>query len=303
MNLRQLEAFRAVMEIGTVSQAAEMMRISQPAVSKLIAALEHDVGFSLFDRAKGRLVPTPEGEMLFTEVERAFVSTALIARAAENIRDRKQGHLNIGAMPALTLGFLQEVVARFLRDRPNVLVSLHSRSSLEVVNAVAGRQMDMGITMAAIDNPGVDTEFLCRAELVCAIPPNHRLADRDVIEPRDLEDEPFISLTSLDRTRQRIDHPMEEAGVRRNVMIETPMSYSACAFVAKGIGVSIVDPFSAHDFHSAPIVLKPFRPKVETDIALRFPFRRRRSMLIEEFIALLRAYIAERTDLPVRLHA
>ena len=77
MNLRQIEAFKAVMENGTVVRAAEVMHISQPAVTKLIRAFEWAAGFRVFDRVRGRLIPTAEGLSLYREVERVFATAAL----------------------------------------------------------------------------------------------------------------------------------------------------------------------------------------------------------------------------------
>ena len=87
--------------------------------------------------------------------------------------------------------------------------------------------------------------------------------------------------------------------MRRDLRIETPMGISACAFVAKGAGVSIVDPFSALEFQTAPIVAKPFRPAVAFDIALRYPLNRRRSHLIRTFAAAIHDKIAAMPDLPL----
>src|SRR5262249_56352035 len=86
VNLRQIEAFKAVIEYGTVSQAAEMIGISQPAMSKLIAHLEDDTGLRLFDRIKGRLAPTRRGMRLYEEVDRIFVGVRQVENAVEAIR-------------------------------------------------------------------------------------------------------------------------------------------------------------------------------------------------------------------------
>jgi DNA-binding transcriptional LysR family regulator len=299
LNFRQLEAFKAVIETGTVSQAAEVLHVSQPAVSKLIANFERAVGFSAFDRVRGRLRPSPEGAMLYREIERAFVGIRQISQAAQDIRELKHGRLLLGVMPALTNGFIQEVTTAFLAERPQVSVTMHARSSLKVIEWLAVQQLDLGVIVGGLDHPGVQAEFLCRVEAVCVLPPNHRLVEREVIEPPDLEGESFISLTTLDQIRPRIDHPFQEANVRRVLRIDTPMAGSACAFVAKGAGVSIVDPFTAHEFLSAPIVVKPFRPAIHLDFDVCFPLSARRSHLTVEFARLLRETIANHPALPV----
>jgi len=298
MNLRQLEAFKAVIENGTVSRAANVLRISQPAVSKLIAALEHQVEFKIFERVRGRLLPTPEAGMLYREVERAFVSMNEIARAVDSIRDFKKGHLTIGVIPALANGFIQEVITNFLVDRPDITVSMHSRSSHKIHDLVAANQLDLGLTALSVEHSGMETEVMCRAEAVCVLPPGHHLSDRDVIVPEDLEGEPFVSLGTLDYARQRIDQPFEEAGVRRDLRIDTPMTISACAFVAKGAGVAIVDPFSALEYRAAPIIIKPFRPAISFDIGFRYPLNRPHSRMVSAFAEAINDKIEAMTELP-----
>jgi len=299
LNFRQLEAFKAVVETGTVSQAAEVLHVSQPAVSKLVFNFERAVGFSAFNRVRGRLRPTPEGMMLYKEIERAFVGIRQISQAAQDIRELKHGRLVLGVMPALANGFIQEVTTAFLADRPKVSVTMHARSSRKVIEWLAVQQLDLGIVAGGLDHPGVAAEALCRADAVCVLPPNHRLADRDVIEPPDLEGESFVSLTTLDQIRPRIDHPFQEANVRRILRVDTPMASSACAFVAKGAGVSIVDPFTAHEFLGAAIIVKPFRPAIHFDFDVCFPLDARPSHLTVEFTRLLRDAVGFHPALPV----
>jgi DNA-binding transcriptional LysR family regulator len=299
LNLRQLEAFKAVIETGTVSQAAEVLNVSQPAVSKLIANFERAVEFDVFDRAHGRLTPTPEATMLYNVVERAFISVAQIGQSAIDIRERRHGRLTVGVMPALSIGFIQGVATEFLVGRPGVTLTLHARSSAKVIESLAGQQLNLGIIAAGLDHAGVETEFFCRVVAVCVLPSDHRLANKDLIVPGDLEGENFISLTMLDRIRARIDHPFEEAGVRRILRIDTPMAASACAFVAKGAGVAIVDPFSALEFQDRRIVVKPFEPAIHLDFVIAYPLHAQRSQLVADFIAALRRSLKSYPGLPL----
>ena len=121
MNLRQLEAFRAVMLSGSVTQAAAALHISQPAVSKLLADLEYHLGFPLFVRSKGvALTVTPEADVFFHEVERSFAGIAVLKRAAADIRNASTGTLRIAALPALAVSFLPSVITTFRRRHAGV---------------------------------------------------------------------------------------------------------------------------------------------------------------------------------------
>ena len=113
MTFRALEAFRAIVLTGSVTNAASMLHISQPAVTRLIRDLEADLQFPLFQRRKGRLFATSEGLALFEEVSRSFVGLDRIAQVANHIRQSRVGHLQLATMPALINGFLPRVVNQF----------------------------------------------------------------------------------------------------------------------------------------------------------------------------------------------
>ncbi len=118
ISFRQIEAFRAVMTAGSATLAAQILHVSQPAVSRLIKEMEHAVGFKLFERQSNRLVPSAEGRQLYAEVERNVAGLDRIAQAAAALRSMSSGTLRIAATPAITHGLLPRVVAAFLRESP-----------------------------------------------------------------------------------------------------------------------------------------------------------------------------------------
>src|SRR3546814_2005723 len=89
MNFRQIEAFRTVIACGTTTRAAEILRISQPAISRLLADLERTTKLKLFDRGKGRIRPTAEGLAFYDEVQRAFIGLERLSFAAERSEEHK----------------------------------------------------------------------------------------------------------------------------------------------------------------------------------------------------------------------
>ena len=153
MNLRQIEALRAVIESGTASRAAERLSISQPAVSKLLNNLEHATGLTLFDRRRGRLSPTPEALLLFEEMERVFQGVVRLDRFAEEVRHLEHGSLRIGTMPALSTGFVQDIVARLAEGRPRLRIAIHARSTPKIVEWLVGGHLDVGLSSHEIDHP------------------------------------------------------------------------------------------------------------------------------------------------------
>ena len=292
LNLRQLEAFRAVMIGKTITRAADALFISQPAVSRLIADLEHSVGFTLFERRRGRLLPTPEGLALYEEVERSFTGIEQIARTAREIREFRTGSLLIAALPALSLGYLPGLIQRFSRDHPDISISLQIRSSQKVAEWMIAQQGDLGLTAIEGDNPAFAVEPLLNTRMVCVLPADHPLRTHPSIRPGDLAGEDFISLGS--EHRLPIDRVFAEAGVKRRLRIETQLSAAACLFALEGAGVSIVDPVSAAAFSARGVVVRPFEPVIPFDFQVLYPAYRPRSRLTEQFVALLRADLQAR---------
>lgn len=286
LNLRQLEAFRALMIGKTVTRAADILYISQPAVTRLIADLEHSVGFALFKRERGRLFPTPEGQALYEEVERAFVGVEQIARTAREIREFRTGSLLIASLPALALGYLPGLIRRFSDQYPDVSVSLQIRSSQKVAEWMMAQQGDLGLVALEANNPAFQSEPLLAARMVCALPAGHRLGARALIHPADLQDEDFISLGN--EHRLPVDRIFAQAGVERRLRIETQLSTAACQFVLEGAGVSLVDPITAAGFASQGMLVRPFEPAIPFDFKVLFPAHRSRSRVAEAFVALLR---------------
>lgn len=300
MNLRQLDAFRAVMETGSVTRGAAVLGVSQPATSKLVAALERQCGFLLFHRRGNRLMPTAEASTLYAEVERMYVGAEHIARQVERIRELRSGQLSIAAFPALATRALPRLVNRFMADHPRINVSLVSRSSRALVEWVAAQQVDIGIGLMTLDRVGVAFEPVGSFEGVCVVPTKHRLARRKSIQPADLDGEPFIALGVEDGSRFKVDQAFEGTAVRRDILIEAQQSEAACAFVAAGAGISIVEPFSAGEFGADQLVVRPFRPAVWFDIWLILPTGRPRSRLAEEFIGFFRKAMEAYHPRPLR---
>ncbi|MDW6021129.1 LysR substrate-binding domain-containing protein [Mesorhizobium sp. BAC0120] len=296
MKPRQIEAFRAVIEAGSVTAAAERLRISQPAVSKLIMELEHSTKLTLFARDKRRVIPTPEARLLFEEIDRVFHSMDRIERFADDLREKRAGHVRLGCLPSLGLRVVPDLVARLSLERPDVHLTVHVRTSAKIADWVLSQQIDLGISLLRMDHPSVKVEPLTRANAVCILPPGHPVAAKSTITPEDLTDVPFIGLGREDRAEQMVSRVFDHRGVPRRVQLETNLSAVACRLVSSGAGVSIVDPFTAAEFPSSDIVIRPFRPAIGFEMWLLYPSHRPRSRLIEEFVGELRETIAEKSS-------
>src|SRR5690606_19364967 len=153
LNLRQVEAFKAVIELGTVSRAADALFVSQPAVSKLLSKLEEDTGLNLFDRVRGKLAPTSHGMRLYEEIDRVFTGLRQLEQAVDSIRRDEQRQLTVGVMPALSGSFVRRVTMNFIKSHPNVHVSIQTRGSQFLADWLVTRQIDVALVGSRVENP------------------------------------------------------------------------------------------------------------------------------------------------------
>ena len=288
MNFRQIEVFKAVIESGTITAAAKRLHVSQPAVSKLLGQFERDLGFAVFDRVRGRLVPTAEARALYEQVERAFISIDGLRRFATDLRELKRGHLVVAGYPALSNSWLPRCVGRFLAGRDDVTISLQTRTSITILEWAAAQQIDLGLAMRTADDPSVTNEPLMDLEAVCVLPQDHRLAGKRFVEAGDLRDERFVSLSTIDRSRQMIDAAFDAGQVGRRLQVDTVLSSVACALVVEGLGVLVTDPVSAVDNAHRGLLVRGFRPRLVFPVRMLRPVHRRRSGVADAFVAELR---------------
>jgi DNA-binding transcriptional LysR family regulator len=293
MRTRQIEAFRAVMLSGGITRAAELMNVTQPAVTRLIRDLQETTRLELFVRRGARLLPTSEALSLYHEVERSYVGIDRIAQAAEDLRAHRAGTLRIAAMPALANGFLPRFVGRFLAGRPKLDLALHGLGSPLVLDWVAAGQCDLGFAANPIEHPTVTAEPLGPVATVAVVPAGHRHARRRFLTPAHLANETFVSLGQSTLIRHRIDAAFAEAGVPRQLRVETPLSEISCALVSSGIGVSIVEPFTAAEFAGRGVVAKTFRPRIDFDFSALYSTQRPLSGIARAFLTAFKAHITE----------
>jgi DNA-binding transcriptional LysR family regulator len=295
VSLRQIEAFRATMQAGTVVGAAALLSITQPAVSRLIGLLELRIGFALFERRGRRLLPTPEAQQLYREIERIHLGVERIAHAALDIKTQRAGALRVAVLPAIAQWLAPRVTQAFLSNRPSVRLLLDSLPSRQIAELVATHQYDMGVVEMPVLQSSLDVDLIEGIEAVVVLQAGHPLAEQASISVRDLADERLVLLTHQSLQRHRIEDWFARRRVIPNVVVETPQSTMACALVAAGAGVTIVSRVAAASWaiNSEALAVRRLKEPVTTDIALVFPMIGARSKLVEAFALEMRSQIAE----------
>ncbi|MDK1376789.1 MULTISPECIES: LysR substrate-binding domain-containing protein [unclassified Sinorhizobium] len=284
MNIRQIEVFYAVMTNATASRAAEVLRISQPAVSKAIQELERDIGFALFRREKGRMFPTAEGQMFFREVEGSFSGLVHLKSAAARIRDFGSGEIRVASLSALSTNVMPRALRGFQAKHPNVAITFQAQMSSVVKDLVASGQFDVGLAADEIDVAGVDARPFARYQAAIAVPSGHRLESNDVIRPRDIDGEAFIALSPEDTTRRSAESIFLNENIKPKMVLETPYSTTVCAMVQAGIGIGMVNPMTAEPFVGRGLSIRAFEPAVYFKTLLLLPPNRQPSRIVSDFV-------------------
>lgn len=285
MNLRQIEVFHAMMANGTTSRAAEVLRISQPAVSKAIQELERGIGFALFERTRGRMVPTAEGRHFFREVEASFAGLTQLRAAAARIRDFGTGQIRLACLSALSTTIVPNALRAFQIKNPNVSITFQARMSSVVKDLVATGQFDVGLAADEIDTTGVDARLFMEQRLAVAMPGDHKLTAKSKLTPRDLHQQDFIALAPEDTARQRAEAVFAKHGVEPRIVLETPYSTTVCAMAHAGIGIGIVNPMTAEPYLALGMALRPLTPAIHSRTLLITPPNSPPSRIVKDCIA------------------
>lgn len=289
LNFRQLEAFRAVMQTGSVTNAAQMMAISQPAVSRLILQLEEQTRLALFDRVKNRLAATEEAKLLFREIENVFDHIGKVEAFAAQLRGGRKGQLTIASMPGMASHFLPGVIARFHEAQPDVSIALTIKPSEHVQESVATQQIDFGLAEFPIGRSGFEHEVFCDTKDVVAFPVGDALSALDVAPLGALAGRPLIAFNRGSVARARLDQALEAEDIVVRPIVECEHSIAIAEMIATGLGIGVIDVFCASAWVGRGLDWRPLAADVSFKCGLLYPSYRTLSKPARAFIAEMRA--------------
>ncbi|MER9832393.1 LysR family transcriptional regulator [Mesorhizobium sp. M0134] len=293
LNQRQIEIFNAIMVHKSVTAAAASLRTSQPTVSRELRDLEKQIGFDLFNRFGKRLTPTSQAQLLQSVVARSFVGMEEISRVATAIKGHNAAHIRIACLPAYAEAFLPDVVHRFLKSRPRVHLSVHSLGEVALRHDMTTQLFDIGLTEGSYDYDDATTEKIDAGELVCVLPAGHPLTAKAVIDLQDFQGVAFVYYSEEDPYRRKLDEAFDAACVARHYTVETTTATGLCSMVAAGVGVSVVNPFTAAHYAERGIVLRKLSVRVPYHVNLWRPAKGLRSAHADQFVRLLRQVTEE----------
>jgi DNA-binding transcriptional LysR family regulator len=259
IDFRHIDAFRAVMKSENMVQAAKLMGISQPGISRLIAELEKLSGLKLFDRSRGKLSPTAEAHVLLEEVERRYAGLHAIREYANSLKDSASSPVRFGTVMSFGIGFAARAIAAFKVEHPQVPISHTTGSSALIADQVTMRTCDLGLVTDNADISSVSSSVFAAMDLICALPNDSPLLRYRTITAAMLRDQAIIAYPREDMVRWGLTNVLENVGISYSrASMETPYSVNICALVREGAGIGFVHPIAAYDFVKNGIALRRF---------------------------------------------
>lgn len=286
---KHIRAIHAVIITGSVTAAAERLNVTQPALSNRLRDAEERIGFELFERRAGRLVPNTNAMLLFDEIERSFVGLQHIETLCQRIRQQRRRRLSIAATPAFAAVVLPRVLAAIRSRTDDVYFTVESRSAEHVAALTSSRKADIGFALDMPPIPGVRSEVLAEAPMVCYLPRRHRLARRTgTVRAEELRDEPMISLSRSEGIEQVVANAFQVTGGLPAPVVECPAALAACAMAASGVGFVIFDPLPFSLLDPRSVAVRAFEPAANLVYRAFWSESRSQPAELEELISLAR---------------
>jgi DNA-binding transcriptional LysR family regulator len=287
LNLRQIEVFRAVMIARTVTGAAQMLHVSQPGLSRMLRHTEDRLGIRLFERVSGRLLPTHEANALFAEIQQIYKCVEGLEHIVQRLANGTDTIFRLGSSPSLAVDLMPSVLQR-LRDKfPNLTVRFDVLGLGEVADYLVTRQGEYALSVFPVSHPNVASRRIGEARFVCVLPKKHKLARRSLISVRDLAGESLISFGNDTPHGQIVAELFARAGAELKVSTFVRFAETACAFVRAGMGIALVDEFTARGTDPDFVRAIPVEPRASLPLILNRAHYAVHSRVSDEFEKLL----------------
>ncbi len=266
MELRQLEAFAAVVTTGSVTAAGRLLGRSQPAITRLIQELETEVGYALFTRNGPRVTPTEQGILLYEDVEHVLTGMQQIRKRAGEIGRGESRPLRIAATSALAAGLVPVALARTDLADTAQTIQLRSLPPEQVVHDVLTGAADIGVASLPLEHRGVVVHWIGQSACVAALRDDDPLARSERLPLSACEGRRIVTMQNPYRLRRRLDHAFAQADVTPAGLIETNSSMNALTAVRAGLGISVLEPVTAYGMPLAGVSIRP----IDADIPYFF---------------------------------
>lgn len=299
LQLRHIELINAILRAGSLTQAAVLLHITQPAASKMLAHAELQLGFALFRRINGRLKPTPELETMAAGIEKLHEDLSAVRRLAKNLKQQPQGQIRVGCAPALGLGLLPRAIKACRDEKDGILFSIHTHHSRELVEGLHVRRLDLSVTFDVNEHPGIERIPIGHTELVHVAADEGETGSDEPMPIAALAQRNLIMLDVTDRAGALLETAMAREGVKLpNSDLQAQTHYVACALAHAGCGDTVVDALTARALQRPGLRQRPLSPRIPVPVSVMHHQAAPLREIDELFIEILRKTCKALTTLP-----
>lgn len=240
MNERKLRIFYEVAEKLNMTEVAEKLYISQPAVSQTILELENELEVKLFDRINRRLYLTNEGEIFLNYVRRILNMYDDSIRSLKDINSLKTGKLKIGASTTIGIYILPDIIGKFTKEYKGIDTSIAIENTKLISDMILENSIDFAFVEGPVYNEEIIKENFCNDELVFITSPEHPWSNKDEISIDEIDKEKIIMREMGSGTREVFESYMTANNVNYNIAFELGNTEAIKKAVEAGLGISCI---------------------------------------------------------------
>lgn len=269
MRLRHIEVFHAIMQVGTISGAAQVLHISQPAVTKVLQHAELQLGMPLFERVRGKLYPKPEAHRLFIETEKLNRDLQGIRRLAASLKSRAVETVRLVSTPTVAISVLPQAMTSWRRGFPETRCELSTHHTSEIVNTLRLGEADLALSLQDPRHPGIVAEPIAQGMLTVMAPAGTWSEEQagKPISPAELAGE-LIGLADRDPLGEMVVAACEAQGVQPVFHTVVQTYQIARSLVEAGAGTAVLDPFTAASAAPAKVQRRVWEPSIPVQLYL-----------------------------------
>ena len=284
MRLRHIEVFHAVYNCGSITGAAKLLNVSQPSVSKVLAHAEQQLGFPLFDRHKGKIVPTREAERLINHVNHAYRNINELRRVSKNLGSAESGVIRIAVTPALGIDIVPAAVASYLEQHPDTMFEIETLHQHQIVRALRELRIDFGIVFNPPATQGIKIDHLVTAEFVALSNDTSGSGKQSKMKLEELNGRRFVNLSTRSPLGQILETRFESSNIKFRSVANVETYQTAKALVAHGAGMALIDEITARSTGHDNVIARYLEPPLQFEVSILHTVSDPLSIITQRFI-------------------
>jgi len=287
MRTRQLEIFHAVYTKGSITEAAKVLNVSQPSVSKVLAHTEIQLGYLLFQRIKRRLVPTSEAHILFRHADKIHADLEDLKKISKNLLKHSPGLIRLASTPSIGLDFVPSLVSEFSKEHPEVRFEIHTLHLDQIEKRIKDTSIDLALAYNLFSSEDLKSTQLLEGNFVLLAPRDMKFNSKR-LTCDDLVDLPFIEIEGP--FQATLSDYFQENNFKPNFVTTTDTYQIAKSLVEKGMGITILDQVSAINQDSSNLSIWSLDTSLKFSLQMVYSDQRGQSLFLDNFENFLREY-------------